>query len=86
MAGALVTQNILGTVVAMGLDTLREQLALVHIANRDYENQITAAKRFATVNVAVPAPVATRAVAPDVVPPAVTAVTPTSIPISLSQW
>lgn len=86
MAGALVTTNILGTVVAMGLNTLREQLALVHIANRDYEQQITAAKRFATVNVAVPAAVATRAVAPDVIPPAVAAVTPTSIPITLSEW
>jgi hypothetical protein len=86
MAGALVTTNILGTVVAMGLATLREQLALVHIANRDYEQLITAAKRFATVNVAVPAVVSTRTVAPDVVPPSVTAVTPTSIPVSLSQW
>ena len=83
---AMVTTNILGTVVAMGLDTLREYLALVHIANRDYENQITAAKRFATVNVAVPAAVTSRTVAPDVVPPAVTTVTPTSIPITLSQW
>lgn len=86
MAGAVVTTNILGTVVAMGLNTLREQVALVHIANREYENEITAAKRFATVNVAVPAAVATRTVAPDVVPPAVAAVTPTSIPVSLSQW
>jgi hypothetical protein len=86
MAGALVTTNILGTTVAMGLATLREQLALVLIANRDYENEITAAKRFATVNVAVPALVSTRTVAPDVVPPAVTAVTPTSIPITLNQW
>lgn len=86
MAGAVVTTNILGTVVAMGLNTLREQLALVHIANRDYEQEITAAKRFATVNVAVPALVATRTVAPDVVPPAVTAVTPTSVPVTLSQW
>jgi hypothetical protein len=86
MAGALVTTNILGTTVAMGLATLREQVALVLIANREYESEITAAKRFATVNVSVPAEVATRTVAPDVVPPAVTAVTPTSIPVSLSEW
>ncbi|HUW57078.1 MAG TPA: hypothetical protein VMZ92_10615, partial [Planctomycetota bacterium] len=86
MAGALVTTNILGTTVAMGLNTLREQLALVHIANRDYEREITAQKRFATVNVSVPAAVAARVVAPDVVPPAVTAVTPTSVPITLNQW
>jgi len=86
MAGALVTTNILSTIVAMGLATLRENLALVYIANRDYEGFITAAKRFATVNVSVPAAVATRTVAPDVVPPAVTAVTPTSIPVTLTEW
>lgn len=86
MAGALVTTNILGTTVAMGLATLRERLALVHIANHDYEQMITAAKRNATVSISVPAAVATRAVTPDVVPPAVTAVTPTSVPITLDTW
>jgi hypothetical protein len=86
MAGAIVTTNILSTIVAMGLATLRENLAMVYIANRDYEGFITAAKRFATVNVSVPAAVTTRTVAPDVVPPAVTAVTPTSIPITLTEW
>lgn len=86
MAGALVTTALLGTTVAMGLATLRERLALVHIANKDYEQEITAAKKFATVNVAVPAAVATRAVTPDVVPPSVTAVTPTSVPVTLDTW
>jgi hypothetical protein len=86
MAGAIVTTNVLGTTVSMGLPTLREQLALVLIANRNYENEITAAKKFATVNVSVPAAVSTRDVAPDVVPPAVTAVTPTSVPVTLDQW
>jgi hypothetical protein len=86
MAGALVTTNILSTLVAMGLATLRERLALVFIANREYERLITGASRFATVNVAVPAAVTSRTVAPDVVPPAVTARTPTSVPITLDQW
>lgn len=86
MAGALVTTNILGTTVSMGLEALRQRLALVFIANRDYEGDITAAKRFATVNVSVPAEVTTRDVTPDVVPPSVTAVTPTSIPVTLDQW
>lgn len=86
MPGALVTTNILATTVAMGLATLRERLALVLIANRNYEQEITAQKKFANVNVAVPATVATRDVVPDVVPPAVTAVTPTSIPVTLDQW
>jgi len=86
MAGALVTTNILGTTVAMGLATLRERVQLVHIANRDYERAITGQTRNATVNVAVPAAVATRAVTPDVVPPAVTAVTPTMVPVTLDTW
>jgi hypothetical protein len=86
MAGALVTTNVLSTLCAMGLATLRERLALVLIANREYERMITGATRFATVNVAVPATVAVRAVAPDVVPPAVSALTPTSIPVTLTEW
>jgi hypothetical protein len=86
MAGALVTTNILSTIVAMGLATLRDKLALVFVANREYEKLITGATRFATVNVAVPALVTTRTVAPDVVPPAVSAVTPTNVPVTLSQW
>lgn len=86
MAGALVTTNILATGVSMGLATLRERLALALIANREYERMITGSARNATVNVAVPAAVATRNVVPDVVPPSVTALTPTSIPVTLSQW
>lgn len=86
MAGAVVTTNVLATTVAMGLTALRERLALVLIANRNYEQEITAAKKNATVNVAVPAAVATRDVTPDVVPPAVTAVTPTSVPVTLDKW
>lgn len=86
MAGAIVTTNVLATTVAMGLSALRERLALVLIANRNYEQEITAAKKNAVVNVAVPAAVATRDVTPDVVPPAVTAVTPTSVAVQLTKW
>ena len=86
MAGAIVTTNILATTVAMGLPSLRDRLALVLVANRNYEQDIAAAKQFATVNVSVPAAVSTRAVTPDVVPPAVTAVTPTSVAVTLDTW
>lgn len=86
MAGALVTTNVMATAVAMGLDTLRDRLALVMVANREYERMITGSSRNATVNVAVPAAIATRTVSPDVVPPAVTAVTPTSVAVTLDQW
>jgi len=86
MAGALVTTNVLSTLAAMGLATLRDRLALTLIANREYEKMIVGASRFATVNVAVPATIATRVVAPDVVAPSVAAVTPTNVAVTLDQW
>lgn len=86
MAGAMVTTNVLQTLVAMGLDALRERLVLAKMVNRDYQDTITGARLGATVNVAVPAAVTARAVAPDVVPPSVPAVTPTNVPITLNQW
>lgn len=86
MAGALVTTNILQTAVAMGLSALRERIVLARVVNRDYEREITGAKVGATVAVSVPAAVASRTVSPDVVPPAVTAVTPTSVNVTVDQW
>ena len=87
MAGTLVTTNIVQTAVAMGLDALRENVVLPRIVNRSYEDRIGPSQRQgSTVNVAVPASITTRAVTADVVPPAVTAVTPTSVAISLSEW
>lgn len=86
MAGALVTTNILATAVSMGLATLREELALCMIANRDREGELVGAKKNGTVNITIPAAVATRAVSPDVVPPSVTAVTPTVQALTLDTW
>jgi hypothetical protein len=87
MAGTLVTTNIVQTAVAMGLDALRQQVVLPKIVNRSYEDRIgPAARQGSTVNVAVPSAISTRSVTADVVPPAVTAVTPTSISITLDQW
>jgi len=86
MAGTLVTTNILQTLVSMGLKALRERVVLPQIVNRNVEEDIVGQKVGATVNVAIPASIATRTVAPDVVPPAVTAVTPTSVAVTLDQW
>lgn len=86
MAGALVTTNVLQTLVAMGLSALREKVVLPRLVNRSYEQAIVGTRKGSTVNVSVPAAIATRSVTPDVVPPAVTAVTPTSVPITLDQW
>ena len=86
MAGTLVTTNIVQTAVAMGLKALREQVVMPRLVNRSYEDRIGAgATKGSTVNVAVPSAI-TRSVTADVVPPAVTAVTPTSVAISLDQW
>jgi hypothetical protein len=86
MAGALVTTNILQTAVALGLQALRERVVLPQLVNREYEQDIVGMKKGATVNVSVPAPITARSVSPDVVPPSLTAVTPTSVPITLDQW
>lgn len=86
MAGALVTTSILQTAVAMGLNALRERIVLAKHVNRDYEKEITGARIGNTVAVTVPAAIATRTVAPDVVPPAVTAVTPTVVNVTVDQW
>lgn len=86
MAGALVTTNVLQTGVAMGMKALRERVVLPRIANREYEQEIVGMKRNSTVNIAVPAAITARSVSPDVVPPAVTAVTPTSVALTLDQW
>ncbi len=86
MAGTLVTTNILQTVVAMGMQALRENLVLAQTANRRYEQEIRGLKKGQVVNISVPAAIATRSVTSNVVPPAVTAVTPTSVSITVDQW
>lgn len=83
---SIVTTNILSTICAMGLNTLRERVVMPRIVNRDYEQAITSRTRFSTVNVAVPAAVATRTVSPAVVPPSVSSVTPTNVAVTLTEW
>jgi hypothetical protein len=86
VAGALVTTNVLQTIVSMGLDALRENIVLAQTVNRTYEEEIRGRTVGQTVNVVVPASISTRSVAADVVPPAVTAVTPTNVSITVNQW
>lgn len=86
MAGAMVTTNLLQTLVAMGMNALRERIVMPRVVNRDYEDMIVGARKGSTVNVAVPSAITARGVTPDVVPPAVTAITPTSVPIALAEW
>jgi hypothetical protein len=87
MAGSLITTNVVQTAVALSLDALRQQIALAKIVNRNYESRIgPGASQGSTVNVAIPSAITARAVVADVVPPAVTAITPTSIAVSLDQW
>jgi len=87
MAGALVTTNLLQTAASMTMSALRERIVLARVANREVEGDLSAgARKNATVNVSIPAAITARAITPDVVPPAVTAVTPTSVPVTLSDW
>jgi len=83
----IVDTNLLSTIARMGLATLREQIHLVKRTNREYERDISSATRGSTVNVVVPAPITAVAVTPGGVHPNDTAaVTPTKVPITLSQW
>jgi hypothetical protein len=83
----IVDTNLLSTLAAMGLATLREQIQLVKRTNREYEREISSATRFSTVNVIVPAPITAVSVTPGGVHPNDTvAVTPTKVPVTLDQW
>ena len=85
MAGTLVDTNILNVGVMMSMDALREHLALTKIVNTNKGN-ILPMGQGEIVKVAIPAAVATVTVTSDVVPPAVSAVTPTSVPVTVDQW
>lgn len=77
--------NILTTLAVMGLKTLRENIVLARVVNHQYEGEITAQRKNATVNVVVPSAVAVADVTAAATYPATTAVTPTVIPVTLSQ-
>ena len=86
MAGALVRTNIVSTLASMGLDALRETIVLAKTTNRSYEQDLSnGVRRNQTVDIAIPAAVAVRTVTPDVVPPAVTAITPTNVSLTMDQ-
>lgn len=78
--------NILSTLAIMGLATLRQNIVLAKIANKQYAQRVTGADRGATVNVVVPAAITAVDVTAAAVPPSTTAVTPTTVPITLTQW
>jgi hypothetical protein len=85
MAGTLVDTNVLNAGVMMGMNALREHLALAKIVNANKGN-ILPMGQGEVVKVAIPAAVTTVSVTSDVVPPAVTAVTPTSESVTVDQW
>lgn len=82
----LVTTDVMSTIAAMGLATLREKIELVKRCNREYESEINSATPGSTVNVVVPARITTVAVTPSHVPPGAAAATPTKVPITLDKW
>lgn len=82
----LIDTNILNTVAAMGLATLREKLVHLPNTNRETEGQLVGATKNSTVNVIVPAEVTASPVTPSAVHPNDTpAVTPTKVPVMLTD-
>lgn len=78
--------NILSTLAVLGLNTLRENLVLARLANRQYEQAITGASKGSTINIVVPSAITAVNVTPAAVPPVTASVTPTIVPITLSEW
>lgn len=78
--------NILSTLAVMGLRTLREQIVLARLVNRNYEQAITGATKNSTINVVVPSAVTVVAVTAANVPPTTASVTPTVVPVTLTDW
>lgn len=79
--------NILSTLAVMGLATLRQNIVLARLANRQYERALTGSMtKGATINIIVPAAIVAVDVTAAAVPPATAAVTPTTVPITLDTW
>jgi hypothetical protein len=79
--------NILSTLAVMGLATLRQNIVLARLANRQYERALTGSMtKGATINIVVPAAITAVDVTAAAVPPTTTAVTPTVVPITLDTW
>ena len=78
--------NVLSTLALMGMSTLRKQVVLARLANRQYEQAITGTSKGATINISVPSAVTAVDVTAAAVPPTTTSVTPTSVPITLTEW
>jgi hypothetical protein len=79
--------NILSTLAVMGLATLRQNIVLARLANRQYERALTGSMtKGATINIVVPAAIVAVDVTAAAVPPSTAAVTPTTVPITLDTW
>jgi hypothetical protein len=82
----IVSTDLVNTVAAMGLASVREQIQLVKRTNREYERELLSATPNSTVNIIVPAAVTAVAVTPSHVRPGASAVTPTKVPVQLTEW
>lgn len=75
---------IMPKILARGLLSLRGRCVMPRMVNGDYS--IEAAKKGATIDVPVPTAVATRAVVPAVVPPALVDIVTGNVQVSLNNW
>ena len=76
--------NVTPQLLAQGLHALRNQCVMPRVVNRDYDS--LAQQKGSTVDVPIPSAIPVQDVVPGATAPATTAVTPTSVPIELSQW
>jgi hypothetical protein len=76
--------NIVPQLLAQGLITLRENAIMPRLVNANYSGQ--AADQGSTIDVPIPASIATNAVTPSYVAPNDTGVVPSKVAISLSEW
>jgi hypothetical protein len=78
--------GILSTLAVMGMKTLRQNIVMGYVANRDYEQAVQSMPRNGTVNISIPSAITAVDVTPAATPPSTASVTPTSVPITLDKW
>lgn len=75
---------ILPKILARGLMSLREQAIMTRLVNTDYSAEAQA--KGSIINVPVPVAMSASDVAPSATQPALSDLTPTTVPIALSNW
>jgi hypothetical protein len=84
MANTNTLTNMIPTILAMGQRALRENAITSQLVNRAYDS--ATGNVGSTVDVPIPSAITASSVTPDVTAPDPTGVTPTVVPIALTNW